>query len=62
MDITVFDITTIASCSTMNADAQYNKPESVVLSMFKSINYILQFNIVTLRDFRHIEKNIEFLV
>ena len=54
MDITVFDIMTIASCSTMNADAQYNKSESWVFSVFKSISYIVQFNVITPRDFRHI--------
>jgi len=53
MDIRVFDIITIVSCITMNTDAQYNKSESRVFSVFKSISYIVKFTVITPRDFRH---------
>lgn len=54
MDITVFDIITIASWSTMNADAQCNKSENRVFLVFKSISYIVQFNVIAPRNFRRI--------
>lgn len=54
MDITVFDIIAIASFSAMNVDAQYSKSENWVFSVFKSISDIVQFNVITPRDFGHI--------